>query len=170
MTYKNPETRKATRREYYQTHKPQWVEYNRNYRLRHPEAIKQRDRRYYLNHKEEADARNRRWREAHRERRRMQAAEYRLSHPDRNKEVYRRLRGRVLAALGGKCARCSFADRRALQVDHVDGGGLRELRHYKNRQYSYYLNIIHEAGSGKYQLLCANCNWIKRAERKEHVP
>jgi hypothetical protein len=30
--------------------------------------------------------------------------------------------------------------------------------------------VIAEASTGRYQLLCANCNWIKRYENREHYP
>jgi len=41
----------------------------------------------------------------------------------------RRQRQRVIAALGGKCAKCGFSDWRALQIDHINGGGSIEQRH-----------------------------------------
>lgn len=67
--------------------------------------------------------------------------------------------------LGNKCNRCGFDDRRALQIDHVNGGGCTER------------NAIGQVGvlvralkhPDLYQLLCANCNWIKRDENGEHV-
>jgi len=70
-------------------------------------------------------------------------------------------RKRVLAKLGGKCCRCGFSDWRALQVDHVNGKG-------PSTYWETYLDII-EGGdcNGEYQCLCANCNWIKRYEKKE---
>ena len=72
----------------------------------------------------------------------------------------------ALGALGGKCARCGFDDWRALQVDHVTGGGTKERR--TRGTITYFLTVVVEAKSGKYQVLCANCNWIKRFENKEH--
>ena|ERR1035437_270351 len=85
----------------------------------------------------------------------------------------RRTRDAALSALGGKCIRCGFADSRALQIDHVWGGGLAELRVFGQHQSGYYgrggylEHVIQEVHSGKYQLLCANCNWIKRSELRE---
>ena len=80
-----------------------------------------------------------------------------------------RARAAMLAAMGGKCARCGFADERALQVDHVHGSGLRELKGRSGGPHTYYTKVLASvlADEGKYQLLCANCNWIKRAERRE---
>jgi len=83
----------------------------------------------------------------------------------------REVRSLVLAALGGKCVRCGFADPRALQIDHVNGDGRAERGAPGARREStiaYYKRVTLEAGNGRYQLLCANCNWIKRDENKEY--
>lgn len=67
--------------------------------------------------------------------------------------------------MGGRCVRCGFSDIRALQVDHVNGHGRRELATVTSRN-AYYKTVL--AHPERYQLLCANCNWIKRAENAEH--
>lgn len=78
-----------------------------------------------------------------------------------------RERNKIIDLLGGKCQYkgCNWTDRRALQVDHKHGGGSKEIRGLspdaRNR-------LIH-ANPDKYQLLCANHNWIKRAEMKEFL-
>lgn len=74
------------------------------------------------------------------------------------------LRGAVLKKLGDKCVKCGFTDVRALQIDHVYGGGVREWR---NSGYYTVYNKVLEDTEGRYQLLCANCNWIKRYENNE---
>lgn len=74
-------------------------------------------------------------------------------------------RARLLAiqTLGGQCAKCGYKDERALQVDHVYGGGNKDQM-LGNRA-AFYKKV---AGDGEhYQLLCANCNWIKRYEKAE---
>lgn len=81
-------------------------------------------------------------------------------------EYNKRLRARILELLGGKCP-CGFSDPRALQVDHVNGNGS-EDRRVHGRKYTKEVIRSIEAGEGKYQLLCANCNWIKRYENKEY--
>jgi hypothetical protein len=74
-------------------------------------------------------------------------------------------RAAAIAHLGGKCLHCGFADLRAVQIDHVNGGGGKELRG-PGGKYAMYLRVL--AGDPGYQALCANCNWIKRAERNEN--
>jgi hypothetical protein len=74
------------------------------------------------------------------------------------------IRTQVLAKFGGKCSACGFSDRRALQLDHVNSGGSRECREIGT------VGVMRRAladTTGKYQLLCANCNWIKRWEKNE---
>lgn len=84
---------------------------------------------------------------------------------ERRKLLYRIVRKMAITKLGGKCIRCGFSDHRALQIDHVNGGGLTELRATAWRQ--YILAVLADT-EGKYQCLCANCNWIKRNENDEN--
>ena len=74
------------------------------------------------------------------------------------------------AILGGICKRCGFADSRALQIDHVHGDGFTEKKERRRlgSMGAYHKRVVDAASSGRYQLLCANCNWIKRAENGEH--
>ena len=85
------------------------------------------------------------------------------------KEYMRGIRKKALAMLsaGGeiKCKRCGFNDIRALQIDHVDGGGGTDR---KTRQSTcLHLDIVRGRNSSNVQILCANCNWIKRHENGE---
>ena len=78
---------------------------------------------------------------------------------ERNKAARDRRRLVVVKMLGDKCVHCGMTDQRCLQIDHIDGGGVRESRSLSST------GIIAKAkrlkGKG-YQLLCSNCNWIKR--------
>lgn len=80
----------------------------------------------------------------------------------------RKNRLEVISVMGGKCARCFFSDWRALQIDHVHGDGALERR---TMAFSFGANkryILEGFAAGRYQLLCANCQWIKRHEKNEH--
>ena len=81
-------------------------------------------------------------------------------------EQQRDLRRRIEKKYGSCCARCGFDDIRALHIDHVHGGGQKELRGGHGGGISYYYRVLKDQ-SGKYQLLCANCNAIKRFEEHE---
>lgn len=79
------------------------------------------------------------------------------------------LRKEILRILGNKCIRCGFSDWRALQIDHVKGNGRKEWLKFQNNLYQYYKNILEkiQRASKDYQILCANCNSIKRHENHE---
>lgn len=76
-----------------------------------------------------------------------------------------RRRVQMQMLLGGRCERCGFNDSRALQIDHINGGGCHDRKIHR-RSVAPMQEIF--ANPDKYQLLCANCNWIKRWERNEH--
>lgn len=68
-----------------------------------------------------------------------------------------------------KCARCCFSDIRALSIDHVNGNGnehRKELKH-ANKMYSWLKKNDYPSG---FQVLCMNCQFIKRFENKETSP
>lgn len=77
----------------------------------------------------------------------------------------RDLRISAIKILGGCCSRCGFDDYRALQLDHVQGDGVGERSNRKKINRAIVRGWIET--SGKYQILCANCNWIKRFENNE---
>ena len=72
----------------------------------------------------------------------------------------------ALEALGPVCVRCGFEDVRALQIDHVNGGGADEFKAMGN--YRMYKKVCDPVNHHLYQVLCANCNWIKRHENDEN--
>lgn len=99
------------------------------------------------------------------------AQEYQKRNPEKfkrnSKKYYDKLRNAVLSSLGGVCVRCSFSDARALQIDHVHGGGRKELSSIARTAYWRMVLASVAVGEGKYQLLCANCNWIKKEEDRQ---
>jgi len=80
-----------------------------------------------------------------------------------------------LRKLGDKCCRCGYRDLRALQFDHINGDGFKIRKTGPNGKYTPGLEwnkrIIAAYDCGalaeRYQLLCANCNQIKRREQGE---
>lgn len=74
---------------------------------------------------------------------------------------YRKL---ALERLGNVCVKCGYSDVRALHIDHVYGDGKSE----RNIRQTIYRKIAKGlVDMSRYQLLCANCNWIKRLENNE---
>lgn len=134
------------------------TEYQREYRKKHLEQLRAYRREYYQKDPEKYREYSRQYQrenykanlETNREKR-------------RNNNMKRRLE--ILSLFGRVCARCGFKDWRALQIDHVNGGGTtaRKILPHSN---SALLKII-KANPGRFQVLCANCNWIKRCEKGE---
>lgn len=81
---------------------------------------------------------------------------------------YKAFREAVIAVMGGCCVRCGFSDPRALQIDHIYGGGAQERKSLMANAALYRAIVKDTIDMSCYQLLCANCNWIKRDENKEY--
>lgn len=76
-----------------------------------------------------------------------------------------RLREEIFERYGRECLRCGFnADPNALQIDHIVGGGRKERKSLG--PYPLSLRVRDAVNSGLYQILCANCNVIKRVEER----
>ncbi len=83
-------------------------------------------------------------------------------------------RDKVIDLLGAKCANsnCRYLNedgtlgcknRLALQIDHVYDDGCLDRRTLK-QSVAYWTRVLRDvlSGSDRYQILCANCNWLKR--------
>jgi hypothetical protein len=88
-------------------------------------------------------------------------------HPSTRRQ--REVLQQIHAKYGPRCNRCGFdQDVRALQIDHVHGGGSAEIRGGRGAGIQGYKRVLSDT-TGKYQLLCANCNKIKAIENKERL-
>ena len=131
-------------------------------------------RQYYQNHREEILVGVKENYEANKPQKLAYAKRYwkdrspaaKARHRERNCERMRVLRQDVLERFGTACASCGFDDQRALQVDHINGGGREERRRFKGTG-PYYKYLLNEANFANYQVLCANCNIIKQHENRE---
>lgn len=113
-------------------------------------------KKYRENNREKCKEAQRKWRASNLEKSREKSNKY-----------YANLKSQVFEILGGaKCSRCGFDDVRALQIDHISGGGNKERVNSRHNPLGYYRSIVQNGGKG-YQVLCANCNWIKRFENNE---
>ena len=63
-----------------------------------------------------------------------------------------------------KCAHCGFDDIRALSIDHIDGGGAPHRKMTGNDIYGWLKRNGFPKG---YQVLCMNCQLIKRQVNRE---
>ena len=82
------------------------------------------------------------------------------------------LKIKVYNLLGNKCINpyniehgpIFLTDIRCLQIDHINGNGKKEYKKWHSTS-TYLRHILKNIDD--YQLLCANCNWIKRKINKE---
>ncbi len=83
---------------------------------------------------------------------------------------YRRLkRVQILTELGGRCKGCGNSDTRVLQLDKIKGGHLKLMKEIKST-HQLYVKLLKniEETKKEWQILCANCNWIKRYKNNEN--
>ena len=135
-----------TRRQYYLKHREKIIERSRLWRRNNPESLKRyrgTRRTYNLKYQRETENAN-------------------------SRKFYKNKRQELIDILGGKCIRCGFSDIRALQFDHINGGGIKELKLMGGmiKMVCHYLKHPEEIKTN-IQLLCSNCNWIKRHENNE---
>lgn len=104
-----------------------------------------------------------------REKKSAYSKQYRVQNLEKIRERDRirtsKVRFSIFEAIGAFCAHCGFSDKRALQIDHINGGGNVERKKFSNA-WGFRKHVM--ANLDKYQILCANCNWIKRWEKGEH--
>jgi hypothetical protein len=104
----------------------------------------------------------------------MERKEYQRRNSKKRRE---QIRKEIFRLLGNKCSNPNCyvlggcTDPRCLQIDHIkritSGPGKTTGRiSGPERYYKFILRQI-LLGSNDYQLLCANCNWIKRYENNE---
>lgn len=103
-------------------------------------------------------------------RERKSISDYRKKHPEKIQQINKRhlakLRMKVFEKYGFKCVRCGYdRDLRALCIDHVHGHGNKEHREIGMNK---FLNKVLTDNEGNYQILCANCNIIKKYENHEY--
>jgi hypothetical protein len=139
----------------------------RRWRQKHPERARKQSHASYKKHKAKVIRRRKLWREEHP----VLAARQRRAY---HRRFWAERREKVITFLGGKCANpeCRWlnedgtfgcTDARCLQVDHVEGGGNQEVKEIGH--YQMWKRVL--AGAEGYQLLCANCNWIKKHVNEE---
>lgn len=145
-------------RKYKLTHREKIAAYaKKRWQKRNKEEYRKRRMAYYRAHKSRFQERNRQYYHRHRDK----LLEQVNAHARRRRSA---LKAALYKKLGGKCKRCGITDVRVLCVDHVNGGGWQERK--ESTYTTLYTRMLADT-TGKYQLLCHNCNWIKRYERQE---
>ena len=87
----------------------------------------------------------------------------------------KKLKFMIFSKLGARCKSCGYdKDEKALQIDHVNNDGAEHRRQLncKAGSYKLYKSVLESIKNNekKFQILCANCNWIKRYDTKNQSP
>lgn len=113
-------------------------------------------REYYLNNKDKTRESNKRWV---------------INNPDKVRLIKRKDREKrrrdVLEYYSGGalvCLRCGYSDYRALSIDHINGGKNKFPPFAGNSLYVWLKRNSYPEG---YQVLCMNCQFIKKLEEGE---
>lgn len=110
---------------------------------------------------------------------------YREMYPDRVKEQLKRYRGKMLQyqrgkylslklevinAYGGKCACCGESNLCFLTIDHINNDGNIERKTAGKKTGTTMYRSLKKSGfpQGRYQVLCANCNFAKQHDPVGH--
>ena len=134
-------------------------------------------KRYFARNRDKLLEKRKRWVKMHPERRCAIVKKYMNSIKGRRQRLHwnDQIRQEVLRYYSQgtmACVKCGFSDVRALQMDHIKGNGAQERRSLTGSQRQgcgiWFWQRLRSAGfpSG-YQILCANCNTIKRFENRE---
>jgi len=187
MAYKNNETR----RKYYEENKDEINRKRRLHRLKHGDKIRARERKWHdsniekrrmqarINHHKHKNETE--YKQKRKKQRKMYYKKHKkvisLKHIIYNKTLpkTRELRLELINSLGPICnnVKClvygGCREIKCLQIDHINGNGKDDLRKFKSsaQMYKYYLQNPRIAKK-ELQILCANCNWIKREENNEN--
>lgn len=145
-------------KDYYLKHREERLAKMRDYYKKNSDVIKSRTRKWYYDNRERAL-------EYHREYEKKNYETLKISKSRTSRERWRRYREEIYEILGGKkCKICGFADERALCIDHINNDG------YKERSFGKWLNKSRKlirANPERYQILCFNCNQIKKIEHEK---
>jgi hypothetical protein len=164
MSSDNVEKRKIRQARYREKHRDEILVRRRvtdaKYRETHRDEIRERDRQMW---KENNEARlESSYKSKAKRKDKVQAYNTTYQRARRQK-----LKEQIFDLLGRQCVVCGYdTDIRALQIDHVNGGGTRHRKSFPSMT-AYYEHILASGTSGEFQTLCANCNQIKRYEQGE---
>jgi len=147
----------------------------KKYQANNKETILARRRAHYLANADKMRARGKLFYQNNRAKRRAVADKWLANNKERFKEIQaksryktmRELKGKVYSKLGGKCATCGESRPPVLSVDHINGGGNMHRKSLRRDRRKYYKDILSDE-SGRFQILCMNCQWMKRHVNGEH--
>ena len=152
----NLEKRSLYSKQYSESHKEQLKEYQKKYRRDNAKILSERIKKYDRAHKEERAAYQKIYRKD---------ANNHIKHILCHREYTARLKIEVFKHYSPTltCQHCGFSDVRALSLDHINGGGLKhKIEVNVAGGHSLYSWAKTHGYPPIFQVLCMNCQFIKR--------
>lgn len=87
----------------------------------------------------------------------------------RTREARKRVRTTLIAYYSNGenfCAKCGESNFAVLDLDHTNGGGIKDRQTHKTI-HQYYMRLIRDNFPEGYRVLCRNCNWLAWIARKD---
>jgi hypothetical protein len=159
---KNKDKIAENKKIYYQENRENIIKYKKKYRIDNKLFVNEQQRKFYEKHNDGIlKMAKENYYKNHDEI--LLQKRGNLSIMNINKKSRHKTRMRVIEKLGGKCVKCGFDNWMALQIDHINGDGRKDKKYLDG----YILNSSDDEIKNNFQLLCANCNSIKRHENNE---
>lgn len=162
-------TKQIRDRKYYQRHKIEIIKNVEKWRQQNAERSKQSKAAYYQKNRQKFDELNKKWNYEHPEQLRLikvrNITKYREQYQTRRKEIKKQRRLQLFDVLGGRvCIRCGYnKDSRALVFDHIRDDGYEDRKmHYGTYAYYRFYIMNPDIAKANLQVLCCNCNEIKK--------
>lgn len=151
--FKNKSDGLAYRRKWYSENKEKMRGYFRIYREKNREKVRMWDKDFKEREKERL-----------KKERHEQYVKHKKWHQDYGANNRQRLKKSVLDSLGGHCFCCGETDMAFLTVEHLLKDGAKHRREVKSR---VYVDILRRGSPrDKYAVLCMNCNFATRFNKK----
>lgn len=137
-------SKKCGRKHYYETHKEKWI---KSLKYRDPAKKREWDKNYRIRHHDREVDRVAEWRKKYK----MMAFKH------YSPEL--------------KCNKCGINDMRVLSIDHINGDGWKDRQKGSRRGsgWNFCRWLIKNGYPEGYQVLCMNCQFIKRHENDEQT-
>jgi hypothetical protein len=180
MSKLSPEERRQYERDHYHKNKAKYLKRAKAWRDKNKEKIKLKDaawllknpdyhKNYYLRNKEKWHARQVKRREKYRN----NIDNFRVKTLAHQREYDKQLKQEVLEHYGGKpprCACCGESNLPFLEIDHINGGGNKQIKVISGGARGLYLWLRKKKYPEGYQVLCCNCNHAKGGRKKRFCP
>lgn len=146
-------------KEYYKKNREHKKAYNKEYRLKNLGRLRKHDRDYYWRNIEKI--------RDYREKNSTRIALKRKEYADKIKQEVLK---HYSADSEPKCVVCSKRNSALLTIDHINESGAKERKRLRKKGgIDFYIWLKKNGFPAGYQVLCYNCNWLKRYKNNDTI-